>query len=298
MRLRRGARILKTVEEEWRIETPARLVLKRLRKSRGPIIGLALLVAIIALTSMAQKISPYNPIKMSPAEALQKPSRKHIMGTDDLGRDVATRVLFGARISLIIGIIAVGLGGSIGVIVGVIAGYYGGSLDLVVMRVIDVMLAFPGILLALLVMTLLGPSLTNVMIAVGISDVPVYVRLVRGCVISAKENEYVEAARALGSRKSVIMFRHILPNVIAPFIVVSTLEVANAILTAAALSFLGMGAQPPTPEWGAMLSEGRRYIRSAWWMITFPGLMIMISVLSINLVGDGLRDALDPRLKH
>ncbi len=287
-----------SLAEEPRMETPTMLVLKRLRKSRGALIGAVMLLCLVSLAILAPKVSPYDPIKMSPRESLRPPSNKHLMGTDDLGRDIATRVLFGARISLMVGVIAVGLGGSIGIIIGLIAGYYGGSFDLVVMRIIDIMLAFPGILLALVIMTLLGPSLTNIMIAVGVSDVPLYVRLVRGCVISAKENEYVEAARALGCRKGIIMFRHILPNVIAPFIVVSTLEVANAILTAAALSFLGMGAQPPTPEWGAMVSEGRRYIRTAWWMITFPGLMIMVSVLAINLLGDGLRDALDPRLKH
>lgn len=287
-----------SLAKEPKVETPTRLVLKRLRKSHGALIGAAMLLCLIALAILAPKISPYDPIKMSPNESLQPPNNKHLMGTDDFGRDIATRVLFGTRISLMVGIIAVGIGGSIGIIVGLIAGYYGGSIDLVVSRIIDIMLAFPGILLALIIMTLLGPSLTNIMIAVGVSDVPLYVRLVRGCVISAKENEYVEAARALGCRKLIIMFRHILPNVIAPFIVVSTLEVAHAILLAAALSFLGMGAQPPTPEWGAMLSEGRRYIRTAWWMITFPGMMIMVSVLSINLLGDGLRDALDPRLKH
>jgi len=281
-----------------KIGSPARITLRQLRKSSSAIVGILILGSLILLTLLVPYFSPYTPTKISPREALQAPSIHHIMGTDDFGRDVATRVLYGTRISLSVGLIAVGVGGSIGVIIGLVSGYFGGALDLFIMRIIDIMLAFPGILLALIIMTILGPNLTNVMLAVGISDVPLYVRLVRGSVISAKENTYVEAAKALGCNRNLIMFRHILPNVLAPFIVVSTLEVANAILTAAALSFLGMGAQPPTPEWGALLSEGRRYIRTAWWMISFPGLMIMISVLSINLFGDGLRDALDPKLQQ
>jgi len=277
------------------IEKPSWLVLQQLRKSHSAIVGLVILLALIVLAILAPIISPYNPLKMAPRDSLQGLSSRHIMGTDDFGRDIATRVLFGARISLTVGLVAVVLGGSIGAIIGLAAGYSGGVFDFIVMRIVDIMLAFPGILLALIIMTILGPSLTNVMIAVGLSDIPLYIRLVRGCVLSAKENVYVEVARAIGCSKSAIMFKHILPNVVAPLIVVSSLEVANAILTSAALSFLGMGAQPPTPEWGAMLSEGRRYMRTAWWMITFPGLMIMISVLAINLFGDGLRDALDPK---
>ncbi len=280
------------------IESPARLTLRRLRKSPSARAGLGILLAIILLTLLAPVISPYNPTKMSPTEAFQAPSGRHLMGTDDFGRDVATRVLFGARISLAIGLIAVALGGTIGATLGLIAGYVGGKFDFILMRIVDIMLAVPGILLAMVIMAILGPSLTNVMIAVGLSDIPMYVRLVRGCVLSAKENNYVEAARALGCPRRKIILKHILPNIIAPLIVYSTLEVANAILTSAALSFLGMGAQPPTPEWGSMLSEGRRYIRSAWWLITFPGLMIVLSVLGINLMGDGLRDALDPKLKR
>jgi len=281
-----------------KIASPVRITLRQLRKNPSAIVGILILGCLILLTLLVPYFSPYSSVKISPREALQAPSIHHMMGTDDLGRDLATRVLYGTRISLTVGLIAVGLGGFIGVSMGLVAGYFGGALDLFIMRIIDIMLAFPGILLALLIMTILGPSLASVMLAVGISDVPLYVRLVRGSVISAKENTYVEAAKALGCSRHFIMFRHILPNVLAPLIVVSTLEVANAILTAAALSFLGMGAQPPTPEWGALLSEGRRYIRTAWWMISFPGLMIMISVLSINLLGDGLRDALDPKLQQ
>ncbi len=278
------------------IESPTRIAVRRLLKSPSAFVGVSILACLILLTLFGGLISPYDPRGISPRESLQSPSLRHLMGTDDLGRDIATRVIFGTRFSLVIGLVAVGLGGTIGLFVGLISGYFEGTFDLLIMRLMDIMLAFPGILLALFIMAILGPSLGNVMLAVGISDIPMYVRLVRGSTISAKQNTYVEAALALGCSRWLVMFRHILPNVVAPFIVVSTLEVANAILIAAALSFLGMGAQPPTPEWGAMLSEGRRYVRMAWWMITFPGLMIMLSVLAINLFGDGLRDALDPKL--
>lgn len=281
-----------------RYETPASIALRELVRNRSAVVGAAIMVLLLFAAVFAPLVAPFDPIEIDPSVSLQPPSSVHVMGTDDFGRDIFSRVLFGARISLRVGIIAVGIGGSIGLLIGLAAGYIGGAFDFVVMRVIDVMLSFPGILLALLIMTILGPSLTNVMIAVGLSDVPLYVRLVRGTVLSAKENGYVEAAKGIGCSRRLIILRHILPNIVAPFIVVTTLEVANAILLSATLSFLGMGAQPPSPEWGAMLNEGRRYIRTAWWMITFPGLMIMISVLGINLLGDGLRDALDPKLSE
>ena len=279
-------------------DTPTTIALRELRRSRSAIVGAAIMIALVTVALLAPLVAPYDPIAINPDVSLQRPSGRHWMGTDDFGRDIFSRVLHGTRISLRVGIIAVGIGGSIGLLIGLAAGYAGGAFDFTVMRVIDVMLSFPGILLALLIMAVLGPSLTNVMIAVGISNVPLYVRLVRGTVLSAKESGYVEAARGTGCSHLVIVVKHILPNIIAPFIVVTTLEVANAILLSATLSFLGMGAQPPTPEWGAMLNEGRRYIRTAWWMITFPGLMIMLSVLGINLLGDGLRDALDPKLSE
>jgi peptide/nickel transport system permease protein len=281
-----------------RYDTPTNIALRELVRNRSAIVGSAILIALLFVALFAPLLTPYDPIVIDPEVSFSAPNRNHIMGTDDFGRDIFTRLLYGTRISLRVGFLAVGIGGSIGLIIGLAAGYFGGAFDFVVMRFIDIMLSFPGILLALLIMTILGPSLTNVMIAVGISDVPLYVRLVRGTVLSAKENGYVEAARGLGCSRRVIIVRHILPNIVAPFIVVTTLEVANAILLSATLSFLGMGAQPPTPEWGAMLNEGRRYIRTGWWMITFPGLMIMLSVLGINLLGDGLRDALDPKLSE
>jgi len=205
-------------------------------------------------------------------------------------------VLHGARISLTVGVIAVTIAVVIGAPIGLVAGFYGGRLDALVMRVMDVLLAFPGILLALAIVSVLTPGLTNVMIAVGLSAVPTYARLVRGSVLSARENLYVEAARAIGSRDPAILARYILPNVVAPLVVTATLGLGTAILASAALSFLGLGSQPPQPEWGRMLSEGRDYLREAWWISTFPGLGIMLTVLGMNLLGDGLRDVLDPRL--
>ncbi len=217
--------------------------------------------------------------------------------TDHLGRDILSRLLYGARISLTLGLISVGIAATCGTLLGLVAGYYGGRVDLTAGVLIDVMLAFPGILLALGIVTVLRPGITNAMIAVGIAAIPTYTRLVRGSVLAAKNNVYVEAARVVGCRTPRILWLHILPNVLAPLIVLATLGAAQAILAGAALSFLGLGAQPPTPEWGLMLSEGRRYIRDAWWNSMFPGVAIMLTVLAINLLGDGLRDALDPRLK-
>ena len=214
-----------------------------------------------------------------------------------MGGDILSRVIFGARISLQVGLIAVGIAGSLGGLLGLVAGYYGGWLDTVVVTLVNLMLAFPGILLALAIVAALGPGLINVMIAVGISSIPAYIRLVRGSVLSVKESDYVDATRLIGCRDARIIFRHILPNVLAPFIVLSTLKVAEAILIGAAVSFLGLGAQPPIPEWGVMVNDARSYMRRAWWMATFPGLAIVITVLAMNLLGDGLRDALDPRLK-
>jgi peptide/nickel transport system permease protein len=203
----------------------------------------------------------------------------------------------GTPLSLSVGLISVGIAIVVGVVVGLLSGYYGGWVDSTLMRFIDVMLAFPGILLALTIVSMLGPSLTNLMIAVGVSSIPTYARLTRGSVLSAREEVYVSAARSIGVANRRILVRHILPNVVAPIIVTATLGVGAAILWAAALSFLGLGSQPPTPEWGRMLSEGRQYLRDHWWISTFPGLAIMVTVLAMNILGDGLRDVLDPRLK-
>ena len=266
-------------------------------RQRGAVLGLAILAAL-ALTALAAPwLSPRDPIKTSPREALQAPGPRFLLGSDQYGRDVASRALHGARLSLTVGLISVSIAVGLGTPVGLMSGYYGGRVDGFVMRVVDVLLAFPGILLALAIVSVLSPGLNNVMIAVGLSAVPNYARLVRASVLSAREQLYVEAARALGSRDLSIVSRYILPNVVAPLIVTGTLGLGTAILSAAALSFLGLGSQPPQPEWGRMLSEGRDYLREAWWISTVPGLGIMLTVLAMNLLGDGLRDVLDPRLK-
>ena len=272
-------------------------VARRLARQRGAMVG-AVILAVLALMAVgAPRLATRDPIRTAPREALQPPGARYLLGTDQFGRDVASRVLHGARLSLTVGLIAVGIAVALGVPIGLVSGFYGGRLDVFAMRVMDVLLAFPGILLALAIVGVLSPGLGNVMIAVGLAAVPTYARLTRASVLSARELLYVEAARAMGGRDRFILTRYILPNVVAPLIVTSTLGLGTAILSAAALSFLGLGSPPPTPEWGRMLSEGRDYLREAWWISTFPGLAIMLTVLAMNLLGDGLRDVLDPRLK-
>src|SRR5436309_2155847 len=228
---------------------------------------------------------------------LRPPSRSFPLGTDELGRDVLSRVIHGARISLRIGLVTIGIALVLGTVIGVLAGFYGGVIDGVLMAVMEVLLAFPQILLAMAILAMLGPSLTNAMIAVGLSAVPVYARTARGTTLSVRAMDYVEAARAIGVGDGRILARHVLPNMISPVVVLATAVVGIAILIAAGLSYLGLGAQPPTPEWGAMLSQARAYLRNAWWMATFPGLAITLVVISLNLCGDWLRDLLDPRLR-
>lgn len=254
------------------------------------------LISFLMAALFAPFVAPYNPLEQS-SDFLIAPSRAHLFGTDELGRDIFSRVIFGARISLSVGLIAVGIASTVGTVIGLISGFTGGIIDTVVMRVIDILLAFPNIILAILIMATLGPGLVNVMIAVGISAIPWYARTVRATTLSIKEQDYILAARSIGATSLRIMSRHILPNVLAPVIVLSTVGIAGAILSISSLSFIGLGAQPPSPEWGSMLSQARIYLREAWWIATFPGLAIMISVLSINVIGDALRDALDPRLR-
>jgi peptide/nickel transport system permease protein len=264
----------------------------------GPLLGLVILLALSLGALTAPWLAPYDPLAASEAGALAPPSAQHLFGTDDAQRDVLSRVLYGGQISLRVGLIAVGIAATTGSVLGLAAGYFGGWLDGLIMRLMDVLLAFPGILLALVVVTVLGPGLSNVMIAVGVGGVPTYTRVARAAALTTRSREYVLGARTVGCGHARILWAYILPNALAPLIVLATLGVATAILTASGLSFLGLGAQPPTPEWGAMLTNGRTYLRQAWWPAVFPGMAILLSVLSINLLGDGLRDALDPRLSR
>jgi peptide/nickel transport system permease protein len=268
-----------------------------LMRNKGALAGLIILMLLILGAIFAPLITTYDPIVIDPPKRTQPPSRDHWLGTDAFGRDIYTRVVYGARVSLPVGLIAVSIAATVGAILGLIAGYYGRWADGIIMRVIDIMLAFPNIMLALVIVAILGPSIRNVMIAVGIGEIPRYTRLIRGQVLSARELLYVEAAKVIGVPTSKIMYRHILPNVVSPVVVLATLSVGSAILAAAGLSFLGLGAQPPRPEWGAMLADGRQFLSSHWWVATMPGIAIALTVLSINMLGDGLRDILDPRTR-
>ncbi len=269
----------------------------RFLKRPGAVIGAIVILLFILMAIFAPLLAPFDPIEIS-RNRRDAPSSTHWFGTDELGRDVLSRVIYGARISLRVGLIAVGIGLVVGSAMGLIAAYFGGWLDTVIMRIMDVLLAFPGILLAIAIIAVLGPSLNNVMIAIGIELIPIYTRTARASTLSVKELEYVVGAKSIGSRSGRILVKHILPNIVAPLIVLATIGVAGSILTAAGLSYLGLGAQPPTAEWGAMLSSARSFLRDAWWMATFPGLAIVLVVLSLNLFGDGLRDILDPRSKN
>jgi peptide/nickel transport system permease protein len=261
-------------------------------------VGLGALICLAVLAVFAQQLAPYDPLEVRMSSAVQPPSGAHLFGTDEFGRDILSRVIFGARVAFQIGFLAAVIAMGIGVTLGLLAGFYAGRIvDQVIMRLVDMMLGFPYLLLAMIIVAILGPSLLNAMIAVGIVNVPMYARLVRGSVLSTREREYVHACRVGGGTDLRIVLRHILPNVLGPIIVQATLGVGQAIINAAGLSFLGLGAQPPTAEWGAMLASGREYILRAPWIGAFPGMSIFVMVLGLNLMGDGLRDALDPKLK-
>lgn len=289
---RTGARLNAAWSARRIASRPVRIFLR----NRAAITGLVVLVLIVLAASLASLVVPHDPLSADLVRMLTPPSATHPFGTDELGRDILSRVLHGARISLTLGFVAVAIGLTAGIPLGAIGAYRGGWVDLAIMRLVDILLSFPPILLAITVVVVLGPSLYNAMIAIGIAQMPVYARLVRGVVLSVKEREFVEAARALGAGEARIVFSHILPNCLSPLIVQSTLQVASAILSAAALGFLGLGAQPPIPEWGAMLSKARLYLRVAPHLSVFPGTAILVTTLAFNLLGDGLRDALDPRM--
>lgn len=291
---------------ERKPETRAKELIRRFKYNKSAVFGLVILIVLVLSAIFADYIAPNDPSpsppqlfnKLKPGFWSEEAVKGMPLGTDALGRDVLSRVIYGARVSLSAGFVAVGIATFFGIILGVIAGYYGGAVDAVVMRIVDIMFAFPALLLAIVIVAVIGQGLGKAMVAIGIVYTPQMARIIRSSVLYIKEMEYIEVQKAIGSSDWRIIFRHILPNSIAPVIVYGTLMLATAILDAAALGFLGLGAQPPTPEWGAMLSKSYSYIVSgAWWAATFPGIAILFSVLGLNLLGDGLRDILDPRLR-
>jgi peptide/nickel transport system permease protein len=274
---------------------PWQRALRRLRRRRGAMVGLAFVVFFIAMALFAPWVSPHDPLATSWSEVRKAPSAEHWFGTDEIGRDVLARVIWGARASLLAGVVSVCISLAVGVPIGMAAGYIGGWVDMLISRVTDAMLACPFLILAIALAAFLGPSLTNAMIAIGIAATPVFVRLTRAQVLAVKVEDYVEAARAVGNSHLRIALRHVFPNVVAPLIVQATLAIAAAVIAEASLSFLGLGQQPPAPSWGSMLNTAKNYVENAPWMAVWPGLSIFMLVLSFNLLGDGLRDALDPR---
>jgi len=273
-------------------------VIARLRRDGAALAGLLIVIAAIAVATLAPALAPGDPIKNSLLDRLTPPNAQHLLGTDTLGRDVASRLLYGARVSLIVGLSAVLLAGALGIALGLLSGWYRGWVDDLVMRVGDVQLAFPVLVLAVAVLAVLGGSLANLIIVLGLTSWITYARIVRGEVLTLRERDFVAAARALGARDAWILRRHLLPNVLPPITVVATFSVARTIIAEASLSFLGLGIPAPQPSWGAMLDEGRNYITTGWWLALFPGLAILVLVLGINLVGDWLRDVLDPRMER
>jgi peptide/nickel transport system permease protein len=278
-------------------------LLRRLVRRRTALFGMLVFLGVLLAAVLAPLVSPFDPLEQDIGQRLRAPGwqdaqgRVHPLGTDHLGRDILARIVYGSRIALVVGLAAVLISGVLGMIIGLVAGYFGGRVDDFLMRLADIQLAFPFILLAIAVIGVLGPSLRNIIIVIGVSSWVVYARVVRGEVLSIREREYVHAAIALGSRNGRVLWSHVLPNTFTPWLVVATLDMARVIVIESALSFLGLGVQPPTPTWGGMLADGRVYLSTAWWLATFPGLAILVTVLGINLLGDGLRDTLDPRLK-
>lgn len=260
-------------------------------------LGAAILILLVCLAVLAPSIAPYDPAATNARVGLQSPSRAHLMGTDQLGRDILSRIVYGARLSMLVAVAAVGISMVIGTLLGLVTGYLRGRVDDLVMRLLEIQLAFPGLVLALVFAAVLGPGIRSVIIAVGIAGVPTFARVTRGAVMSVAAEDYVAAARSLGCRTGRILFRHVLPNVFGPIMILGTLYLAFAVLTAATLSFLGVGVRPPIAEWGAMVNEGRNVLVTGWWVSLFPSLMIVLFVLAVNLVGDVLRDRLDATLR-
>lgn len=287
----------KEVQKQRKKRSQASETWKRLRKNRLAVLGLAILLIIFLLAIFAEQIAPYPYDLQDYGASFQTPNVQHLFGTDNYGRDILSRVIFGTRVSLKIGFISLMGGALVGCILGAISGYFGGIVDTIIMRFTDVLMAIPRIVLAISIASALGPGLTNAMIAVAISSIPNFARIVRASTLTIKDQEYIEASHCIGESNFGIILHHVFPNVLAPIIVQATLGVGTAIILAASLSFLGLGVQPPTPEWGSMLSMARTYMRDYPYMVIFPGLAIMVTVLALNLFGDGLRDALDPKLK-
>jgi peptide/nickel transport system permease protein len=277
------------------VESPTRRALRRLKRRKGAIVGLAVIIVFVVLAVFAPLIAPFDPAAQSWSAVRKAPSALYWFGTDDVGRDVLSRVIFGTRASLLAGVISVGIALSIGVPLGLTAGYLGGWVDAILSRITDAMLAVPFLILAIALAAFLGPSLGNAMIAIGVTTTPIFIRLTRGQVMAVKVEDYVEAARAIGNPRWRIALFHILPNILPALLVQATLSIAAAIIAEAALSFLGLGQQPPAPSWGSMLNSAQRFLTQAPWMAVWPGLAIFLTVLSFNLLGDGLRDALDPK---
>nr|WP_232337167.1 ABC transporter permease [Lysinibacillus timonensis] len=280
------------------------ILFKSLLKSKTGFVGFLIVIIVVFVAIFAQQLAPYDPATINPTKMLKPPfwlegsDPAHLLGTDNLGRDILSRIIYGSQVSLLVGISAVVLAGIIGIVVGLIAGFYGRWVDMVLMRLVDSFLAIPNVLFALVFLAIFDSSVTTLIIVIGVTNWVAYARIVRGETLSIKEREFVKAARTIGVKNSIIMFRHILPNVMSSFIVISTLSVASTILLEASLSFLGLGIQPPTVSWGGILSDGRDYLATSWWLATLPGVAITITVLGIIFLGDWLRDVLDPRTER
>ena len=274
------------------------MLIKRFLRNKLALLGLTVVVLVVLASLAAGIVAPFNPQKLSLSNRIQSPSGEHFFGTDHFGRDILSRVLYGGRVSLYVGVVSVTIAAVIGIVLGSVGGYFGGRIDYAIVLLMDALISFPTLLLAIGLMAVMGPGVKSIIIALALVFIPTYGRVVRGAVLSIRQKEYIEAARNSGSGDLKIIFLHVLPNTMAPLIVITTISVANAILIEAALSFLGLGVPPPAPSWGNILSDGRNFISQAPWLTIFPGLAITLSVLGFNTLGDGLRDVLDPKMKQ